>query len=116
MVEYGADALKEGWGEFKNNLTWLQNLPISVMLEETFLDGCLKSMTTCHHVQNQSRRKRRRDTHGFLLGRQPPACQGILEATTDRSGWTQCQAEKTGKKHRADNVGKATKEKKSKPS
>ena len=27
---------------------------------------------------------------------QPPACQGIPVATTDRSEMTQCQAEKTG--------------------
>ena len=51
---------------------------------------------TCHHVQNQTRRKRRRTTHGFLRKCQPPARQGIPVATTDRSGWTQCQAEKTG--------------------
>ena len=36
-------------------------------------------------MQNKSRSKR-----------QPPACQRILVATKDRSGWTQCQAEKTG--------------------
>ena len=73
-----------------------QDFQISSTLEETFLDGCLKSMGTCHHVQNQSRRKRRRITHGFLRKCQPPACQGSPVATTDRSGWTQCQACKTG--------------------
>ena len=41
-------------------------------------------------------KKEGRNTHGFLLKCQPPACQGIPVATTDRSGWTQCQAEKTG--------------------
>ena len=47
-------------------------------------------------MQNQSRRLKRKNTHGFLLKRQPPACQRILVATKDRSGWTQCQDEKTG--------------------
>ena len=49
---------------------------------------------------------RTRNTHGFLLKRQPPVCQRIPVATTDRSGWTQCQAEKTGSRQR---VGKTTK-------
>ena len=40
-------------------------------LEETFLDGCLESVITCHHVQNQPRRRRKRNTHGFLLKCQP---------------------------------------------
>ena len=69
---------------------------VSTPLDENLLEGCLKTLGTCHHVQNQSRRMRRRNTHGFLLKSQPPACQGITVATTDRSGWTKCQAEKTG--------------------
>ena len=80
----------------ETNSRKLHDLPISATLEETFLDGCLKSPGTCLHVHNKSRRKRRRNTHGFLLKCQPPACQKIHVATTDRSGWTQCQAEKTG--------------------
>ena len=96
MVENGADAWKEGQGEHKKNFTLLQDLQISAKLEETFLEGCRKPPGTCHHVQNQSRRMRRRNTHGFLHKCQPPACQRIPVATTDRSGWTQCQAEKTG--------------------
>ena len=55
-VENGAGAWRKKQGEPKNNFTKLQDLQISATLEETFLDGCLKSMTTCHHVQNQSRR------------------------------------------------------------
>ena len=82
----------------KNNFTYLQDFHGSATLEETFLEGCLK--------QNQSRTMRIRNTHGFLLKRQPPVCQRIPVATTDRSGWTQCQAEKTGSRQR---VGKTTK-------
>ena len=94
MVENGADTWNVG--EPKHNFMYLQGLQIST-LEEIFLERCLKSPGTCHHVQNQSRRKRRRITHGFLRRCQPPpACQGIPEATTDRSGRTQCQAYKTG--------------------
>ena len=44
----------------------------------------------------QSRRKIRRITHSFLRKCQPPACQRIPVATTDRSGRTQCQAHMTG--------------------
>ena len=78
-------------------IAWPSNFSnASATLEETFLNGCLKSITMGHHMQNQSRRQRIRNTHGFLLKRQPPACQRILVATKDRSGWTQCQAEKTG--------------------
>ena len=44
----------------------------------------------------KSRRKRRGNTHGFLRKCQPPACPRNPVATTDRSGRTQCQAEKTG--------------------
>ena len=46
--------------------------------------------------KEQLRRRRRSNTHGFLRRCQPPACQGIPVATPDRSGMTQCQAEKTG--------------------
>ena len=46
--------------------------------------------------KGQSRRRRRSNTHGFMHKCQPPACQGITVARTDRSGMTQCQAEKTG--------------------
>ena len=89
-------APERGIGENpKSNFTQLQDLPITVTREEKMLNGCLKSTTTGHHMQNQSRRLKRRNTHVFLLKRQPPACQRILVATKDRSGWTQCQAEKT---------------------
>ena len=48
----------------------------------------------------QSRRKRRGNTHGFLRKCQPPACPRNPVATKDRSGRAQCQAKKTGiKKH-----------------
>ena len=79
--------------------------------EETFLDGCLKSITTCHHMQNQSRRLKRRNAHGFLLKRQPPACQRVLVATKDTvSG-------REDRRHPADDAwARQQKKKKSKPS
>ena len=40
--------------------------------------------------------EKKKTRHGFLFQYQPPACQGIPVATTDRSEMTQCQAEKTG--------------------
>ena len=42
----------EGQGETKNKFTYLQDLHISAMFDETFLEGCLRSPGTCHHVQN----------------------------------------------------------------
>ena len=39
---------------------------------------------------------KKKTRHGFLHNCQPPACQGIPVGTTGSSGWTQCQAEKTG--------------------
>ena len=93
MVENGADT----WNVGRPKKIYVSAKPSHFnKLEETLLTGCLKPPGTCHHVQNQSRRKRRRTTHGFLRKCQPPACQGISVATTDRSGRTQCQAEKTG--------------------
>ena len=82
-------------GEPKNNFTFLHGLHISSTLEETFHESCLKSPGTGHHVQNQSRRLKIRNTHGILLKRQPPACQRIPVATKDRSERTECQAYKT---------------------
>ena len=55
LVENGADAWREGQGEPKNKFTQLQDLQISAALEETVFDDCMKSMTTCHHVQNRSK-------------------------------------------------------------
>ena len=71
-------------------------LELLLALEQTLHENCLKSPRTCHHVQNQARRKRRKITHGFLLKCQPPACQGTPVATTDRSGRSQCHSCKMG--------------------
>ena len=65
-------------------------------LKRNYSQRCLRPPGTCHHMQNQSRRNWRRTTHGFLRKCQPPASPGNPVATTDRSGRTQCQAEKTG--------------------
>ena len=67
MVEYGADT----WNveEPRNNLTYLQNLHISVPLEEKLLTICLRPPGTCHHMQNQSRR--RNEDNARLLAQMP---------------------------------------------
>ena len=83
-------------GRIENNFTLLQGLQISSTLEETFLEGCLKSPGTCHHVQNQTRKEK--EDHARLPAQMPASrvSKGIPVATTDRSGRTQCQAEKDG--------------------
>ena len=48
------------------------------------------------HRSSKERMRRRSITRGFLRKCQPPACQGVPVATTDRSGRTQYQAKKTG--------------------
>ena len=94
MVKYSANT----WNveEPKNNFTHLQNLHISARLEEKLHIGCLRPPGKCNHMQNQKEEKERKTAHGFLRKCQPPACPGNPVATTDRSGRTQCQAEKTG--------------------
>ena len=47
---------------------------------------------TTGHMSSRAR------THArFSHDYQPPVCQGIPVATTARSGWTQCEAEKSGR-------------------
>ena len=94
MVKYSVNT----WDveEPQNNFTHLQNLHISAPHEEKLHIGCLRPPGTCNHMPNQKEEKERRTTHGFLRKCQPPACPGNPVATTDRSGRTQCRAEKTG--------------------
>ena len=81
--------------EPKHNFTHLQNLHISAPLEKKLLTGSLRPPGKSHHKKNRMEEKWR-TTHGFLRKCQPPACPRNPVATTDRSGRTQCQAEKTG--------------------
>ena len=70
----------------KNSSTYLQDLTISATLDETILNGCLKSTTTSHHMRYETWKLKRRNTNGVQLKHQPR----ILVATKDKSGWTQC--------------------------
>ena len=83
------------------------------MCEKQFNEGCRtfifqhrvkdlprKLSETTRHKSSRAGTNRedaeKENTHGFLHNCQPPACQGIPVATTDRSEITQCQAKKTG--------------------
>ena len=75
----------------------MQDLHKSASREWTFLASCQKTPGTLHIViEKNNREDAENNTCVFLRTCQPPACQGIPVATTDRSGMTQCQAEKTG--------------------
>ena len=90
----------------KNNLTKLQDFHISTSRDETFLISCQK---TTGHMSSRAEpienSEKKEHTHGFLHCCQPPACQGIPVATTDRSEWTQCHDYKTGKPERTKSGG-----------
>ena len=80
----------------------MQDFHISTSREETFLVSFQKPLDTCYHVQRPIEKTEEKEcTRGFLHNCQPPACQGIPVATTDRSEMTQCQAKKTGEQTNA---------------
>ena len=56
-------------GTPKNNFSYLQHLHNSTSLEEKLLAGCLRPPSTCHHMQNKSRR--RNEDNARLLAQMP---------------------------------------------
>ena len=76
----------------KNKITKKTGPHTSTSLEEKFLASCHKEHDGS---KEQVGRRRRSNTRGFLRKCQPPACQRVPVATTDRSGRTQCQDKKT---------------------
>ena len=63
----------------------MQDFQISTSREKTFLVSSQKPPDTCHHEQGPIEKTEKEHTHGFLHSCQPPACQGIPEATANRS-------------------------------
>ena len=64
----------------------------STSLKEKFLANCQNSQGTSWLKRNNEKTEKK----NTLRKCQPPACQKVQVATTDRSGRTQCQAKKTG--------------------
>ena len=71
----------------RSTFSSIVQLPLSKLSETT------RHMSSCAGTNREDAEKD--NTHGFLHNCQPPACQGIPVATTDRSEMTQCQAKKT---------------------
>ena len=72
-----------------------KSFTFSTPLDENLLDGCLKDLTNIN--RNRKSRRKRRGKHARLPARMPAShVPKNPVATKDRSGRTQCQAEKTG--------------------